>query len=183
VLGEGAGVLLIEDLEHARARHTPILAELAGYGSSTDAIHVTRPDPSGRQAARAMSLAIARAGLEPASIDAVFAHATSTPAGDRAEARALALALGEAGPRVPVTAIKSSLGHLLGAAGAVQAITAVMALQTGIVPPTRNLDRQDPACPLNVVTQPGYRPGLSAALTNAFGFGGHNVSLVFRAAD
>ncbi len=183
VLGEGAGVLLIEELAHAQARSATILAELAGYGATTDAVHVTHPDPSGRQAARAMSLAMAQAGLEPSSVDAVFAHATSTPAGDRAEAEALALAFGDQGTTVPVTAIKSSLGHLLGAAGAVQAVAAVLALRTGLIPPTRNLDHVDPGCPLNVLTEPNPSATLNHVLTNAFGFGGHNVSLIFRPAS
>ncbi|MBM2809264.1 MAG: 3-oxoacyl-[acyl-carrier-protein] synthase 2 [Chloroflexi bacterium] len=179
VLGEGAGVLVIEELGHARRRDATILAELVGYGATTDAVHVTRPDPSGQHAARAMSLAFAQAAMSPSDVDVVFAHATSTQAGDRAEARALAVALGDIALTTPVTAIKSSLGHLLGAAGAVQAIAAIMALRTGVVPPTRNLEVRDLACPLNIVT--GHAPSLSlrCVLTNAFGFGGHNVSLVF----
>jgi 3-oxoacyl-[acyl-carrier-protein] synthase II len=183
VLGEGAGVLLLEELEHAQARHAPILAQLVGYGATTDAVHVTRPDPTGRHAARAMSLAIAQAGLEPAEVDAVFAHATSTQAGDRAEAVAFGLALGDHATTVLVTAIKSSLGHLLGAAGAVQAVASIMALRAGLIPLTRNLEELDPDCSLNVVTKAARQGALTNVLTNAFGFGGHNVSLLLRAPE
>ncbi len=183
VLGEGAGVLVLEEREHALARKAPIYAEVAGYGTTTDALHETRPDPSGTPAARAIQRALAKAGCSPQDLDAIFAHATGTPVGDQAEARAFSVALGATLGLIPVTAIKSAVGHLLGASAAVQAIAAVKALQCQTLPPTRNLDSQDPACPLKVVVGGAQPRRLRTLLSTSFGFGGHNAALVFRAED
>lgn len=183
VLGEGAGVLVLEEREHALARQASIYAEVVGYGATTDAVHETHPDPSGTPAARAIQRALTKAGCSPQDLDGIFAHATGTLVGDRAEAQALSIALGATLGLIPVTAIKSAVGHLLGASAAVQAIAAVKALQTQTLPPTRNLDTPDPACPLNIVAG-GARPGrLRSLLSTSFGFGGHNAALVFRAND
>lgn len=183
VLGEGAGVLALEAREHALARKASIYAEVVGYGATTDALHETHPDPSGTPAARAIQRALAKAGCSPQDLDGIFAHATGTPVGDRAEARALSVALGETLGLIPVTAIKSAVGHLLGASAAVQAIATVKALQSQTLPPTRNLDTPDPACPLTIVVG-GAQPGrLRSLLSTSFGFGGHNAALVFRAED
>jgi 3-oxoacyl-[acyl-carrier-protein] synthase II len=182
VLGEGAAVLVLETEEHARARGATILAELAGAGMSADAYHVAAPEPTGAGAARALSLAMRDAGLQPADIAHVNAHATSTPLGDVAEASALRTALGADAGRVCVTATKSCTGHLLGAAGALEAAITVLALQHRLVPPTRNLDDPDDEVGLDVVRMsPRELAAAPAALSNSFGFGGHNVTLAFKA--
>jgi 3-oxoacyl-[acyl-carrier-protein] synthase II len=182
VLGEGASVLVLETEEHARARGAKVYAVLAGAGISADAHHVAAPEPNGAGAARALSLAMRDAGLEPGDIAHVNAHATSTPLGDVAEATALRTALGDAVSQVCVTATKSCTGHLLGAAGALEAIVTVLSLYHQLVPPTRNLDDPDDEVGLDVVRMSPRQlaPG-SAALSNSFGFGGHNVTLAFRA--
>jgi 3-oxoacyl-[acyl-carrier-protein] synthase II len=182
VLGEGASVLVLETEEHARARGAKVYAVLAGAGISADAHHVAAPEPNGAGAARALSLAMRDAGLEPGDIAHVNAHATSTPLGDVAEATALRTALGDAVSQVCVTATKSCTGHLLGAAGALEAIVTVLSLHHQLVPPTRNLDDPDDDVALDVVRMSPRQlaPG-SAALSNSFGFGGHNVTLAFRA--
>lgn len=179
VLGEGAGVLVLEEREHARRRNARIYVELSGYAATSDAFHETRPDPTGAPAARGIQRALAKAGLAPEELDAVFAHATGTLLGDPAEAEALRLALGESLAGIPVTAVKSALGHLLAAAGAVQAVATVKALQTQTLPPTLNLESPDPACPLRFVTGAAQSASLTHVLSNAFGFGGHNAALVF----
>jgi 3-oxoacyl-[acyl-carrier-protein] synthase II len=182
VLGEGASVLVLETEEHARARGAKVYAVLAGAGISADAHHVAAPEPNGAGAARALLLAMRDAGLEPGDIAHVNAHATSTPLGDVAEATALRTALGDAVSQVCVTATKSCTGHLLGAAGALEAIVTVLSLYHQLVPPTRNLDDPDDEVGLDVVRMSPRQlaPG-SAALSNSFGFGGHNVTLAFRA--
>jgi 3-oxoacyl-[acyl-carrier-protein] synthase II len=182
VLGEGAAVLVLETEEHARTRGATVLAEFAGAGMSADAYHVAAPEPTGAGAARALSLAMRDAHLTPEDIAHVNAHATSTPLGDVAEAAALRTALGEAAGRVCVTATKSCTGHLLGAAGALEAAVTVLSLQHRLVPPTRNLDDPDDEVGLDVVRMsPRELPAASAALSNSFGFGGHNVTLAFKA--
>lgn len=181
VVGEGAGVLVVERAGHAAARGAPALARLAGWSSTTDAHHPVRPTPDGSGAARALRGALADAGLEPRDVGHVNAHATSTPANDVAEARALRAALGIHADGVPVTAPKSATGHLLGAAGAVEAVVTVRTLQTGIVPPTQNLDRLDPACPLDVVHGCPRRVRAAVAVSTSLGFGGHSTALVFIA--
>ncbi len=182
VLGEGAALLVLETEEHARSRGARVYAELAGAGISADAHHVAAPEPTGAGAARALSLAMRDAGLQPRDVVHVTAHATSTPLGDVAEARALRTALGDAASTVPVTATKSCTGHLLGAAGALEAAVTVLSLHNGVVPPTRNLDDPDDEVGLDVVRfEPRALPKGGAALSNSFGFGGHNVTLAFKA--
>jgi 3-oxoacyl-[acyl-carrier-protein] synthase II len=182
VVGEGAGVLVLEERQHARARRARVLAELIGYGATTDALHETRPDAEGTHVARAIRRALSKASLEPDDLGAVFAHATGTPIGDRAEACALRTALGAAASRVPVVAIKGALGHLMGAAGAVQAVAVVMALREQVLPPTVNLDKPDVSglCFVGRVAEPAR---LRNVLSNAMGFGGHNAALVFGVSD
>ena len=183
VTGEGAAILVLEELGHARARGARIYGELVGYGATADAAHITQPDPSGRQAARCISLALARAGRSPGEVGYVNAHGTGTPLNDPAETRALKLALGgEAGSTVPVSSTKSMTGHLTGAAGALEAMITIMAIHDGFLPPTINLDHPDPECDLNHVAHVGRAaPGLALALSTSFGFGGHNACLAFAA--
>jgi 3-oxoacyl-[acyl-carrier-protein] synthase II len=175
-------VLVLEERAHALARGARVLAELAGYGATTDALHETRPDAEGLHVAHAIRRALLKAGLEPDDLDAVFAHATGTPVGDRAEASALRRSLGDAAGRVPVAAIKGALGHLMGAAGAVQAVAAVVALQRQVLPPTVNLEASDipDLCFVGAAAKPTR---LRHVLSNAMGFGGHNVALIFSAPD
>ena len=176
VLGEGAGILVLETEEHAAARGATVHGRLAGAGLASDAYHVTAPDPTGAGAARSITAALRDAGVDPGDVGHINAHATSTPLGDLAEARALALALGSSRP--PVTATKSNTGHLLGAAGAVEAIAAVLALRAGVVPAIRNLDDLDDEADVDAVrTVPRQHPH-EVALSTSFGFGGHDVSLV-----
>jgi 3-oxoacyl-[acyl-carrier-protein] synthase II len=176
VLGEGAGVLVLETEEHARARGARVHARVAGAGLTSDAHHVTAPDPTGEGAARSIRAALRDADVTPSDVGHIDAHATSTPLGDVAEVRAFALALGDARP--PVTAPKSCTGHLLGAAGAVEAIAAVLALRDGVVPAVRNLDDVDDAVDLDVVRVLPREHPHDVALSTSFGFGGHDVSLV-----
>ncbi|MBL8929214.1 MAG: beta-ketoacyl-ACP synthase II [Kineosporiaceae bacterium] len=184
VIGEGSAVLVLESEEHARARGARIYAEAVSAGLTSDAHHIAAPDPAGTGAGRAMTAALNAAGLAPSDICHVNAHATSTPAGDIAEAAAIRAALGEAADSVAVTATKSMTGHLLGAAGALESVFTVLALHDRQIPPTTNLDDQDPQVPLDVVRkEPRVLPeGDLAALNNSFGFGGHNVALLFRTA-
>ncbi len=176
VLGEGAGVLVLETEAHAAGRGARVRARLAGAGLASDAHHVTAPDPSGAGAARSITAALRDAGVGPRDVGHVDAHATSTPLGDLAEARALSIALGDHRP--PVTAPKSCTGHLLGAAGAVEAIAAVLALQSGVVPAIRNLHDQDDAADVDAVRTVNRDHLHDVALSTSFGFGGHDVSLV-----
>lgn len=180
VLGEGAGVLILEAYEHAVQRGARIYAEVASYATTTDATHETRPDTTGVHVARAITLALRKAGLQPAQVDAVFAHATGTKVGDVAEAAALRLSLGAALAAIPVTAVKAALGHLLGASGAVQAIAAVKTLECQVVPPTINCTALDPACALDIVRDTARAVACQHVITNSAGFGGHNVCLVVR---
>jgi 3-oxoacyl-[acyl-carrier-protein] synthase II len=180
VMGEGAGVLVLEALDHALRRGAEPLAELAGYGATADASHITLPAPGGSGAARAARRALAKAGLSPEAIDHVNAHATSTPEGDRAELEAIRSVFGAHAPRVAVTANKSMLGHTLGAAGAIEAIATVMTIRTGCIPPTINLEEPDEAAAgLDLVANVARRQEVRAALSNAFGFGGQNAALIF----
>jgi 3-oxoacyl-[acyl-carrier-protein] synthase II len=180
VMGEGAGVLVLEALDHALRRGAEPLAELAGYGATADASHITLPAPGGSGAARAARRALAKAGLPPEAIDHVNAHATSTPEGDRAELEAIRSVFGAHAPRVAVTANKSMLGHTLGAAGAIEAIATVMTIRTGCIPPTINLEEPDEAAAgLDLVANVARRQEVRAALSNAFGFGGQNAALIF----
>lgn len=180
VLAEGGAMLVLEDLEFARARGARILAELVGYGLSADAYHITQPAPGGEGALRSMRAAVRHAGLSPDDIDYINAHGTSTPAGDIAETEAIKRLLGERAYRVPVSSSKSQFGHLLGAAGAIEAIVSILAIQEQLLPPTINYTTPDPQCDLDYVPN-AARPGrVDTVLSNSFGFGGHNVSLIFR---
>lgn len=179
VMGEGAGVLILERLEHAQARGAPILAEVLGYGTTADAYHITMPDELGTGAARAMELAIRQAGLTPADIDYLNAHGTSTPANDRLETIAIKKVFGEHAYRLPVSSSKSQFGHLLGAAGAVEAIVTILAMREGLLPATINYQTPDPECDLDYVPNTPRPATITYAMSNSFGFGGHNVSLLF----
>ena len=181
VIAEAAGMLVLEELQHARDRGARIYAELVGYGISSDAHHVSDPDPTGANPARALQLAFADAGIEPEQVGYVNAHGTSTPAGDAAETRVLKLALGEEhAHRVPVSSTKGATGHALGAAGAMEAIFTVLALQRGVLPATLNLETPDPVCDLDYIPGQPRQQQVEFAISNGFGFGGHNTCLVFR---
>ena len=183
VMGEGAGVIVLERAAHAAARGAAALAELAGYGVSDDAHHATQPHPDGEGASRALALALADAGAAPAEVDHVNAHGTGTPPNDRTEAKAIRAALGGHTDRVAVTSTKSAVGHMLGAAGAVEAIATITALREQRVPPTLNLEHQDPDCALDVVAGKPRDVSIKLACSNSFGFGGHNAVLAFRALE
>jgi beta-ketoacyl-acyl-carrier-protein synthase II len=180
VLSEGAGVLVLESLEHAQGRGAEPLAEILAYAVTTDALHFTNPDPAGKQAARAIQRALSKAGLQPEQVDYLNAHATGTPLGDVFEVTAIKRALGEAARTVPVSATKSVTGHMLGAAGAAEAIFTTLALREQILPPTINQHTPDPVCDLDFVPNVARAAQLDVALSTAFGFGGHNTVLVFR---
>ena len=180
VIGEGAGVLVLEALEHALARGATIHGEIVGYSSNDDAFHITAPDPDGAGATACMRLALESAGLDPEDIDYVNAHGTSTALNDVTETRAIKECLGEHAYSIPVSSTKSMTGHLLGAAGALEAALCLKALQTGIIPPTINLENPDPECDLDYVPHVARRAEIRTALSNSFGFGGHNVSLIFQ---
>jgi len=178
VMGEGAGVLVLEELEHAKARGARIYAEIGGYGLSADAYHMTSPLPNHEQAQRSMRMAMTRAKLNVEDIDYINAHGTSTPVGDIAETRATKAVFGERAKKVMVSSTKSMLGHLLGAAGAVETIICAKAIETSIVPPTINLDNPSDECDLDFVPHVAREAKVRAALNNSFGFGGHNATLV-----
>ena len=180
VLGEGAGILVLEELEHARARGARIQAEVVGYGMSSEAFHVALPDATGEAQARAMAAALKEADLVADEVDYVNAHGTATPAGDIAETRAMKVAFGAHAAHVPVSSTKSMTGHLLGAAGAIEALFCVRAIIDGVVPPTINLTDPDPECDLDYVPNVARAVPVRTAMSNSFGFGGHDVSLVFR---
>ncbi|MBW3543295.1 MAG: beta-ketoacyl-ACP synthase II, partial [Planctomycetes bacterium] len=178
VLSEGSGILVLEDYEHARRRGAPVLAEILGYGMSSDASHMTAPDPVGRGAARAMQAALRDAGVHPDQIDYINAHGTSTPLGDVAETNAIKTVFEAHAARVAVSSTKSQLGHLLGASGGVETVVCVLALETQAIPPTINLDQPDPACDLDYVPNEARQARVERVLKNSFGFGGHNACLV-----
>jgi len=180
VMGEGAGCLVLEELEHARARGARIYAELAGAGMSSDAFHMTLPDETGEAQARAITMALQEAGLAPTDVDYVNAHGTATDAGDVAETRAIKVALGEHAYRVAVSSNKSMIGHCLGAAGAIEAVATVLTIVNGVIPPTTNLTDPDPECDLDYVPNVAREQPVAVAVSNSFGFGGHDVALVFR---
>ncbi len=180
VLAEGAGILVLEELEKARKRGATIHAELVGFGSSGDAYHLAAPEPSGDGAQRAMEVAIADAGLEPDQIDYINAHGTSTPLGDTAEVQAVNNLFGDHSRRLVMSSTKSMMGHTLGAAGGIESVITVLAIQHGIVPPTINLDEPDPDFKLDFAAHTAQERPIQVALNNSFGFGGHNVSLVFQ---
>jgi 3-oxoacyl-[acyl-carrier-protein] synthase II len=178
VMGEGAGILVLEELEHARKRGAHIYAEVIGYGMSGDAHHMTDPDPEG--AARCMSRAIRDAGIEPSEIDYINAHGTSTPVGDRSETTAIKKALGDHAYKVAISSTKSMTGHLLGAAGGVEAVISGLTLERGRIAPTINLDNQDPECDLDYVPNVPRDADVQIAMSNSFGFGGHNATIILK---
>ncbi|MEZ5125493.1 MAG: beta-ketoacyl-ACP synthase II [Thermoleophilia bacterium] len=183
VMGEGAGCLVLESLEHATLRGARIYAELAGAGMSCDAYHMTLPDETGLSQARAMTAALAQAGIEPSVVDYINAHGTSTEAGDVAETRAIKAAFGDHARRVAISSNKSMLGHCLGASGAIEAIATVLTITNGVIPPTINLTNPGPECDLDYVPLVARSQRVDVATSNSFGFGGHDVTLVFRRFD
>jgi 3-oxoacyl-[acyl-carrier-protein] synthase II len=183
VMGEGAGVLIIETLEHAQKRGARIHAELAGYGATGDAFHLTAPEPSGDGAARAIRMALQDAGLKPTDIDYFNAHGTSTPINDPMETQAIKLAFGDEARRLKVSSTKSMTGHMIAAAGAVEAIVCVLACRDGFCPPTINYETPDPACDLDYVPNVGVTMPVRAAVSTSLGFGGHNGAVVIKRFD
>ncbi|HET7856135.1 MAG TPA: beta-ketoacyl-ACP synthase II [Gaiellaceae bacterium] len=184
VMGEAGGVIVLEELEHARARGAKIYAELLGYGLSSDAKHVTEPDPSGENPARAMRMAFADAGISPDEVDYINAHGTSTPLGDASETKVIKRALGEeAAQKTPVSSTKGATGHCLGAAGAVEAIFSILAVNRDTLPPTINYETEDPECDLDYVPNESREADVRVAVSNSFGFGGHNACIVVRELD
>jgi 3-oxoacyl-[acyl-carrier-protein] synthase II len=180
VIGEGAGVLVLETLAHAEARGATVLAEIVGYGMTCDAHHITSPSPGGVGGAEAMRLALMDGGIDPADVDYVNAHGTSTPANDKNETAAIKSALGDRALQIPVSSTKSMTGHLLGGSGGIEAVACVLALRRGVVPPTINHSNPDPDCDLDVVPNTARDQTLGTVLSNSFGFGGHNVCLAIR---
>jgi len=180
VMGEGSGMLILEDLEFAKARGATILAELVGYGSTADASHITAPAPGGEGLVRAMRRALQKANLRPDQIDYINAHGTSTEFNDSTETQAIKTCFGEHAYKVPVSSTKSMTGHTLGAAGAVESVISIMAIQSGIIPPTINLHNPDPACDLDYVPNKARQATVNVAMSNSMGFGGHNTCLVFK---
>jgi 3-oxoacyl-[acyl-carrier-protein] synthase II len=181
VMGEAGAVVVLEELEHAKARGAKIYAELLGYGVSSDAQHITEPDPSGVNPARAMTMAFGDASVNTDEIDYINAHGTSTPMGDAAETRVIKLALGEENARqTPVSSTKGATGHCLGAAGAVEAMFSILAVNRGALPPTINYDEPDPECDLDYIPNEAREADVRTAVSNSFGFGGHNATIVIR---
>ncbi len=181
VMGEGAGGVVLEELEHAKARGARVYAELVGYGLSGDAYHITSPAPDGDGAYRSMNMALKRAGMSASEIDYVNAHGTSTPVGDEIELHAVERLLGNSAARTTMSSTKSSIGHLLGAAGAVEAIFSILAIRDQIAPPTLNLDNPAVETPIDLAPHVARKRPVRAAISNSFGFGGTNASLIFRA--
>ncbi len=181
VIGEGAGMVILESLEYAQARGANIICEVAGYGSTADAYHITSPDPEGESAGMAMTMALREAGLEPQDVDYINAHGTSTPLNDKYETMAIKRALGDHAYKTKIsTSTKSMTGHLLGAAGAIEAITMALAIRDGIIPPTIGLEQPDPECDLDYTPGQAVKTNVRVALSNSLGFGGHNGTLCFR---
>jgi 3-oxoacyl-[acyl-carrier-protein] synthase II len=180
VMGEGAGVLVLEELDHARRRGARIYAEVIGYGLSGDAYHITSPSPDGDGGFRSMLAALKRAGLTPSDLDYINAHGTSTPLGDEIELGAVERLLGNAASKVAMSSTKSSTGHLLGAAGAIEAIFAILAIRDNVVPPTINLDNPSVETAIDLVPHKSKEREVNVALSNSFGFGGTNASVIFR---
>jgi 3-oxoacyl-[acyl-carrier-protein] synthase II len=183
VMGEGAGVLVLEEMEHAKRRGARIYCELAGYGNTADANHVTSPAPDGEGAARCMRMALRNGGLNPEDISYINAHGTSTPQGDIAETRAVKTVFGARAPTLPVSSTKGATGHMLGAAGAVEMIVCCKAIQTDTVPPTINYQVPDPQCDLDCVPNTARQMKVNAILNNSFGFGGHNATILAKKFD
>jgi 3-oxoacyl-[acyl-carrier-protein] synthase II len=179
-MGEGAGVVVLEELEHAKARGAKIYAELVGYGNTADAHHLTAPAPGGEGAARCMKMALRNAGLNTTDISYINAHGTSTPQGDIAETEAVKTVFGEHARKLAVSSTKGATGHMLGAAGAVEMVVCAKAIQTDIIPPTINLQNSDPACDLDYVPNTARQMKVNAIINNSFGFGGHNASILAK---
>jgi 3-oxoacyl-[acyl-carrier-protein] synthase II len=180
VMGEGSVMFVLEDMDHAKKRGAKIYAEIAGYGASADMYHFTAPQPEGKGAARAMRMALEKSGVEPTEVGYVNAHGTSTKLGDIAETKAIKSVFGDHAYKLAVSSTKSVHGHLLGGAGAIEAAACVMALDRGLLPPTINLDNQDPECDLDYVPNRARKADVSVAISNSFGFGGHNATLVIK---
>lgn len=180
VMGEGAGILFLEELEHALKREAKIYGEIVGYGMTCDAYHITAPVPDGQGATKAIELAIADAELSPEDIDYINAHGTSTGANDVTETKAIKKALGVRAKDIPISSTKSMTGHLLGGSGGIEAVAVLMAIANNCIPPTINLDNPDPECDLDYVPHTSRKHQVGAALSNSFGFGGHNVTLAFK---
>jgi 3-oxoacyl-[acyl-carrier-protein] synthase II len=180
VLSDGAGVVVLEELEHAKARGAKIYAELLGYGMSGDAYHMTTPSPGGEGAARCMRNALRDAGINSDAVDYINAHGTSTPAGDLGETQAMKTALGDHAYKLAISSTKSMIGHMLGAAGGIEAVLTVLSIKNQIAPPTINMDNQDPDCDLDYVPNTARNMKIDIAMSNSFGFGGTNGSLVFK---
>ncbi|MBL7119972.1 MAG: beta-ketoacyl-ACP synthase II [Dehalococcoidia bacterium] len=180
VIGEGAAVLVLESLPHALKRGANILAEVVSYGATSDAYHITQPAAGGEGGAKAMGMALRKAGIEPKETDYINAHGTSTPLNDKAETMAIKAVFGEDAYRIPISSTKSMMGHMIGAAGAIEAMVCVLAIQHGLIPPTTNLTNPDPECDLDYVPHVARQKRVRTALSNSFGFGGHNSVLVVR---
>jgi 3-oxoacyl-[acyl-carrier-protein] synthase II len=180
IMGEGGAVLVLESLPHALKRGAKILAEVIGYGATSDAFHITQPAAGGEGGAKAMQIALRKAGIKPTEIDYINAHGTSTPPNDKCETMAIKTVFGEEAYRIPISSTKSTTGHLIGAAGAIEAIICVLTIQHGIIPPTINLTHPDPECDLDYVPHVARQKRVRTALSNSFGFGGHNSVLVIR---
>ena len=180
VMGEGAGVLVLEELEHAKKRNAKIYAEVIGYGASSDAFHITSPCPDGDGGARAMERAIKDAKITPEEIDYINAHGTSTHLNDLTETMAIKRALGESSKNVAISSTKGNIGHLLGAAGAVEAIVCVESIKNSIIPPTINYKEKDEECDLDIVPNELRNQNVDVAMSNSLGFGGHNASIILK---
>jgi 3-oxoacyl-[acyl-carrier-protein] synthase II len=180
VMGEGAGIIILETLEHAQARNAKILAEFVGYGATGDAFHLSQPPPDHEGAQRSMKMAIDMAGIDCTEIDYINAHGTSTPFNDRNESKAIMEVFGEYSEELSISSTKSMTGHLLGASGGIECIASILALNNDIVPPTTNYEDPDPECPLNYTPNQAVNKTLNYVMSNSFGFGGHNASLVFK---
>ncbi len=180
ILGEGAAIIILEDLSYALERGAPILAEIIGYSATSDAFHITQPAPNGESATRALSLAMKRAGVSPDEVDYINAHGSATVLNDKTETRTIKSVFGKSAYRIPISANKSMTGHLLGAAGAIEAIMCILAINHGIIPPTLNLTHPDPECDLDYVPNKARPVEVTTAISNSFGFGGHNSVLIFR---
>ncbi|MGI6712578.1 MAG: beta-ketoacyl-ACP synthase II [Bacillota bacterium] len=180
IISEGAGILILESLEHAEKRGAKIYAEVVGYGATTDGYHITAPAPEGEGAVRAMTAALSDAGLKPENIDYINAHGTSTDLNDKGETQAIHQVFGSYASKVAVSSTKSMTGHLLGAAGAIEAIACIFSLVHGIIPPTINLENPDPECDLDYVPNKSRESRINVAMSNSFGFGGHNASIILR---
>jgi 3-oxoacyl-[acyl-carrier-protein] synthase II len=180
VLGEGAGIFILEDLKQAEKRNVHVYAEIAGFGQNCDAYHITAPDPKGKGASKVMEIALKRAKILPETVNYINAHGTSTPLNDKVETFAIKKLFGKQAKKIPISSTKSMIGHLLGAAGIVEAIATLMALEQGVIHPTLNLENPDPECDLDYVPNEARQAEVKVALSNSFGFGGHNACLVFR---